>query len=71
MPVSALASEGFENERPQIVSLRPGIAVTESLSGGQENRYQIVVPVAGNWRFAVEQLGVDIELAVTNIDGSK
>ncbi len=69
-PVSLLASEAFANERPEVISLRPGIALTESLSGGQEKQYQIVVPVAGSWLFAVDQLGVDIELAVTDSDGS-
>jgi CHAT domain-containing protein/tetratricopeptide (TPR) repeat protein len=70
LPMSLLASEAFENERPEVVSLRPGIALTESLSGGQEKRYQIVVPVAGSWRFSVDQLGIDIELDVKDSNGS-
>ena len=70
LPVSALASEAFVDERPEVVSLSPGIALTESLSGGQEKRYQIVVPAAGSWLFAVDQLGVEIELAVTDNNGS-
>jgi CHAT domain-containing protein/Tfp pilus assembly protein PilF len=69
-PASLVASEAFENEGSEVVSLRPGIALTESLSGGQEKRYQIVVPVAGSWRFSVDQLGVDIELVVTDSNGS-
>ena len=66
MPVSLLASEALENDRPEIVSLRPDIALTETLSGGQKKQYQIDVPVAGSWNFSVDQLGMDIELAVTD-----
>ncbi len=70
LPVSLSASGAVENEGPEVVSLRPGIALTESLSGGQEKRYQIVVPVAGSWHFSVDQLGVDVELSVTDSNGS-
>ena len=70
MPASLLASEASENDQPEVVSLHPGIALTESLSGGQEKRYQIVVPNAGSWLFVVDQLGVEIELAVTDSNGA-
>ena len=66
LPMSLLASEAFENERPEVVWLYPGIELTESRSGGQEKRYQIIVPVAGSWRFSVDQFGINVELAITN-----
>ncbi len=59
LPVAAIADEDSA-----MLPLQPGVALSGSFADGYEKRYRVFVPVAGHWRFSVDQFGVDAELSV-------
>ncbi len=49
--------------------LSPADAVTDSLQGGESHLFEIAAPLDRIWRITAEQLGVDVQLEVTDADG--
>ena len=65
-----LPGAATSDENAAALPLQPGVALSGSFSGNKEKRYWIFAPVAGHWRFSVDQYGVDVELSIRRENGS-
>lgn len=53
------------------IALEPESTMQRRLAAGETHSYRLVVPADGVWRVLVEQLGIDVELAMTLDDGAR
>jgi CHAT domain-containing protein/tetratricopeptide (TPR) repeat protein len=56
---------------PDPAALRPAAPVERGLAAGETHVYRAELAAGSSWRIAVEQKGVDVELAATGPDGER